>query len=235
MKEEKGKKKINLLLRFDKGITEDEINSIKNGVEIFTKMFEGVSYRVYPASDEKSYKIFEIAKNKLKKGKQLEVATASFSPLLKEDPFKKRREGSISYVESNRDIPLFVYSAGFPIFVFNEDITVENIGFIIGIGCWGSYTIISPIRFRELNKELKDLCLKVQLWHEIGHLFGAPDLSRAINKLGPHDPDEIICVMRQGIKVPEDWIRFAEDYKREDIIYCDWCKKVIRKNLKQRL
>lgn len=83
------------------------------------------------------------------------------------------------------------------------------------------------------NKELKDLCIKTELWHEIGHLFNASNRKRPnlVDKLGFHDPEEEICVMRQGKEVPQGWIKFAEDYKNKKIIYYDWCKKAIEEFL----
>lgn len=217
----KMEKKINLFLRLDKGITEDEGNSINNGMEIFCRMFKNVNYKLYSHKDKKSYKIFTLMKKKLEiekdlgYGKQIEVDDFSFCTLLDKDLFKKRK--------------------GFSIFFINRDLTLKDLNFVIGVASQLYYAMFSPVRFRNLDRELKDLCLKVELWHEIGHLFGAPNCKRSdlVNKLGSHDPDYEICVMRQGMNVPKDWIKFARDYKEKNIIYCDWCKKAIRKVIKE--
>jgi predicted Zn-dependent protease len=48
--------------------------------------------------------------------------------------------------------------------------------------------------------------------HEGGHMFGLPSNKRKENveeKLGGHCTNR--CVMRQGLIVPDDWVRMTED------------------------
>lgn len=58
MKKNLSKKKITLLVRFDKGIEENEINSINEGMKIFCKIFKKVNYKLYFSTNEKAIKCF---------------------------------------------------------------------------------------------------------------------------------------------------------------------------------
>jgi predicted Zn-dependent protease len=67
-------------------------------------------------------------------------------------------------------------------------------------------------------------------------MFGAPprEGKDLVNIFGLHDPDYRICVMRQGLSVPSDWVKFGEDMIKNKRIYCKYCEDTIRKNLKQK-
>lgn len=58
---------------------------------------------------------------------------------------------------------------------------------------------------------LRRECMKTEVMHEVGHVFGlVPDSRKeADERIGLHCKD--VCTMRQGITVPTDWIRNTGD------------------------
>jgi predicted Zn-dependent protease len=167
---------------------------------------------------------------------------------MKEMPLGKRSYVKRDYVEMNNPITKpqnikILYEdeeklhkrSGLSVIVLGEDIFDNDTKFVIGEACENLYALFSVVRFRELKSDMKDLCIKIEMFHEIGHLFGAPpeDRSDLVESLGKHDPEYEKCVMRQGLIVPDHWIGFAKDYKKTGIIYCERCSNTIKKFVKK--
>jgi predicted Zn-dependent protease len=96
--------------------------------------------------------------------------------------------------------------------ILNKDIYCEDTNFVIGVAKPMSCTIISTFRFRSLQAENRYECIKTETLHELGHVFCLPSKNRKTNveeSLGKHCTN--ICVMRQGLNVPEDWEKISKD------------------------
>jgi len=97
--------------------------------------------------------------------------------------------------------------------------------FIIGLASPGDSTTFSVKRFRELDEWMKNECIKTETMHEVGHVFGLIPYSRTKNveqSLGKHCTNK--CTMRQGLMVPQDWIKITKD-RLDYGAFCDDCKK----------
>lgn len=60
--------------------------------------------------------------------------------------------------------------------------------------------------------------------HEIGHVLGIPNENKrnnSIKSLGNHCPN--VCVMRQGLRVPEDWMKMTNDRIKGGKSLCNEC------------
>jgi len=103
-----------------------------------------------------------------------------------------------------------------------------NINFIIGLASKGTGTVLSVARFREpgLGERLKYECIKTEVMHEMGHVFGlVTGRGKTEENLGPHCADS--CTMRQGITVPHDWIPITQDRLRYGA-FCQQCTNDLR-------
>lgn len=99
----------------------------------------------------------------------------------------------------------------------------EKTSFVIGLASEGVGTIISVNRFQHLNQLLQTECVTTEVMHELGHVFGIIPKNRSHSvsmSLGKHCTE--ICVMRQGLQVPNDWIRMTKDRLRYGP-YCRFC------------
>ena len=127
-----------------------------------------------------------------------------------------------------------VYQGGtdhYDVFVVKEDMYAGDNNFVIGEANRLIGTTISTYRFRDLDEQRQYECIKTEVMHELGHVFGAPSEQRTHNieeSLGEHCTNT--CVMRQGLLVPQDWIKLTEDR----ILYepmCQDCKNDLRQYL----
>ena len=111
-----------------------------------------------------------------------------------------------------------------------EDINSSggSYNFLLGLTLPGMGAIISTKRFEDLDSYTEKECIKTGTMHETGHIFNTPnsftrkDLE---NNIGEHCKNK--CVMRQGIIVPEDWIKMTRD-RLEDKPFCDSCENDLR-------
>jgi len=118
----------------------------------------------------------------------------------------------------------------FDIFVVHEDIYYPKTNFfpetafVIGVGGKDIGTTLSTYRFRGLDNKSRYECIKTETMHELGHVFGLipPERTKKIEeKLGRHCSD--ICIMRQGLELPKDWINMTKDRLRDGAL-CPLCK-----------
>jgi len=111
------------------------------------------------------------------------------------------------------------------VIILKSDIYLENTDFVIGASGKTMWPIISTYRFRNLETpDLKYEVIKTATMHEIGHFFRVPNDNRTTNveeNIGLHCTNE--CVMRQGINIPKDWIKFTEDRLKSGKPLCDEC------------
>jgi predicted Zn-dependent protease len=142
---------------------------------------------------------------------------------------KEGREGQI-----NADVlaDLLNYELGklsssetyYKILILNRDIFLNGTNFVIG-AVQGSVGVISIFRFLTLNPSDQQECIKTEIIHELGHIFGLIPESRKTmveNSLGLHCNK--CCTMRQGLNVPKDWIKISKD-RLQYGPFCDICLK----------
>ena len=88
----------------------------------------------------------------------------------------------------------------------------KSTNYAAGLAQPGLATIISVNRYLGLAGKLQFECIKTEIMHEVGHIFGLVprDRERDIEEnFGPHCTN--VCVMRQGLRVPNDWILITRD------------------------
>lgn len=104
----------------------------------------------------------------------------------------------------------------------------ENNDFLVGFAK-PLHAVISVHQFLHLEKDLQTSCIESVAIHEVGHMFGLIPESRAHNveeSIGTHCTNR--CIMRQGLRVPEDWIDFARD-RIQFGAFCNQCALDLRK------
>lgn len=112
-----------------------------------------------------------------------------------------------------------------------------NVNFVVGGAQPGFGTIISTKRFRPIRNRDSRLYLegiKQEGLHELGHVLNLPNGNRGYaieDSLGPHCTNQ--CAMRQGIEVPNDWVKHTQERLRTGIVYCGACERELIKNLQQ--
>lgn len=102
--------------------------------------------------------------------------------------------------------------------------------FVLGAAL-GDALILSTKRLHSIpNPTTRVECLQTLTMHELGHVFGLIPSNRTDNveeSLGKHCTNR--CIMRQGLRVPDDWIRLT----RDRLLYgpfCTTCENDLRKN-----
>lgn len=111
--------------------------------------------------------------------------------------------------------------------VFGKDLTATNgngyLNFVFGLTSPNLGTVISTYRFQHLLQIQRDLSIRRVIMHEFFHAVGLLPKWRTTEvnvSLGEHCTN--ICVMRQGLSVPE-WLRYAQEEKQRGIILCSHC------------
>jgi len=99
--------------------------------------------------------------------------------------------------------------------------------FIIGIAQKNVGTVISTHRFRSLDSNKKRECLITETMHELGHVFGLPsnESPYTTDSLGSHCTN--ICIMRQGLNVPNDWVDMSRDRQKQGA-FCERCRQDLK-------
>lgn len=119
--------------------------------------------------------------------------------------------------------------AHYDLIVLRSDIYAGDTNFIIGLAGTNSGAVISIHRFLELDRSNQAECIKTETIHELGHVFGLlpPDRDQDVEfSLGRHCANR--CVMRQGLLVPEDWLRITADRLKFGP-FCARCASDLRK------
>ena len=96
----------------------------------------------------------------------------------------------------------------------NKDLYSEETNFVIGGAIPDLGTIMSLVRFDTVqDPKLRDECIKTEIFHEVGHVLGLIEDAREANiehSLGTHCTNRG-CSMKQGLRVPRDWIEFTQE------------------------
>lgn len=96
----------------------------------------------------------------------------------------------------------------------NHDLYAQGLNYCLGNAMPDLGTLISFSRFGNYENTLfgKEI-LKTEIFHEVGHVLGLPSRRRGVNNLedslGLHCKSDG-CSMRQGVRVPDDWIDLTE-------------------------
>lgn len=102
-------------------------------------------------------------------------------------------------------------SPHYDIMVVTDDLyDGDTTSFVIGLASAGLGMIVSTHRWRGLDRISQRECLKTATMHELGHVFGLPDRDfRVEHSIGRHCTNT--CIMRQGLRVPHDWLTITHD------------------------
>jgi len=105
--------------------------------------------------------------------------------------------------------------------------------FVIGLARPYTATVVSTYRFKNLPNKIKYGCIKTETMHELGHVFGLVKSGREKSeyKLGQHCTNT--CVMRQGLRLPYDWIGITNDRLKYGAL-CSLCEKDLKHYFKNR-
>jgi predicted Zn-dependent protease len=117
----------------------------------------------------------------------------------------------------------------YEVVVLCSDLYSEETNFVIGSAIKGFGTVISINRFRDLERNLQLECIRTEVTHEVGHVFGLVPETRTVRvnqSLGLHCTNQ--CVMRQGLTVPLDWIQFSKERLATSQIFCPQCQQDLR-------
>lgn len=117
----------------------------------------------------------------------------------------------------------------YEVVVLHSDIYNDGCNFVVGSAIEGFGTIVSINRFKNLERQLQAGCIKTTVMHEIGHVFGLVPKTRTINvvkSLGLHCTCQ--CVMRQGLSVPHDFIKYTEERLATGQVFCPRCQQDLR-------
>ena len=101
----------------------------------------------------------------------------------------------------------------------------KNNNFVIGVAKPEIGTVMTTDKFQSLNDRVKYECIVTETIHEMGHAFGLIPADRKENvemSLGKHCTNT--CVMRQGLSLPDDWIKFTND-RIEYGSLCERCEE----------
>ena len=116
----------------------------------------------------------------------------------------------------------------YDILMVHSDMYLGETNFVIGVAKQGIGTTISTHRFKELDGRDRYECIKTETMHELGHVFGLIPKDRTENveySLGKHCTNR--CIMRQGLRLPIDWINITNDRLRYGVL-CEPCEKNLK-------
>jgi len=202
------------------GVSELERQAVFDGVEELTAIagvdLEIVDFGVWRPSGWKTAagKLtphnsvdWYLAKGALQgRGAQLNAATIYYQ--LAGEPLRNSNEGGIDHYD---------------ILVVHQDLFDVQTKFLVGAGGEGIGAVVSTHRFRGLEPSGLYNCVKTETMHELGHVFGL--VFRGDSVAGGHCQNK--CIMRPGITVPTDWIKYSID-RREGKALCNPCESELR-------
>lgn len=116
----------------------------------------------------------------------------------------------------------------YDVLVTDQDLYAQGADFIVGIAQRRHGAVISPYRFSNLSAFWRMQCIITETMHEVGHVFNMPSRTspNVEQSLGKHCTS--VCIMRQGLKVPKDWVQMSKDRISEKAL-CFECRKELRK------
>jgi|GEM_PF-1662303 predicted Zn-dependent protease len=100
----------------------------------------------------------------------------------------------------------------YDVVIVQSDMYSDGTNFVVGLAQTGMGAVISTDKFQSLDQVTQTECIKTVVMHEVGHVFGLiPEtrVSHVENCLGRHCTNR--CIMRQGLRLPDDWIRMTYD------------------------
>lgn len=125
--------------------------------------------------------------------------------------------------------PLRFGQRHYEVLILNSDIYFQDIDFIIGHAMRAVLALGSTFRFSQLTQKESEECIKSEMMHELGHMFGLPDTNRQDgsleDSLGIHCTNT--CVMRQGLAIPNDFQRITQDRLHHGP-FCSACLRELR-------
>lgn len=113
----------------------------------------------------------------------------------------------------------------YDIVITKEDMCFNGANFVIGLAGEGIGTVVSTKRFEALSPEVQRECIVTETMHELGHVFGLIPATRTKDvesSLGLHCTNR--CIMRQGLRVPDDWITITQD-RLKGYNFCPACRE----------
>jgi predicted Zn-dependent protease len=125
--------------------------------------------------------------------------------------------------------PWQIETPHYDVVVLHSDIYDDNCNFVIGSAIKGFGMVISINRFEGLEHSIQIECIKTEVMHEVGHVFGLVPNTRTSNiteSLGRHCTNQ--CVMRQGLAVPHAWIRYSKERLSSKQAFCSQCQQDLR-------
>lgn len=116
----------------------------------------------------------------------------------------------------------------YDLLVLKSDLYARNTNFVLGLAQHHGASALSIHRLLGLENRLQHECIKTIVMHEMGHVFGLIPPERTHNveeSLGKHCTNR--CLMRQGLRVPHDWINITQDRLKYGP-FCTTCTKDLR-------
>lgn len=117
----------------------------------------------------------------------------------------------------------------YDVLIVKEDLYDHEAYFMVGGAAHELAAVISTYRFTSLEPLLQSEVLKTATMHEVGHIFGLLPESRTNNVeylLGKHCLN--VCIMRQGPRVPYDWIRMTQERRAATNPFCPQCSRDLK-------
>jgi len=99
----------------------------------------------------------------------------------------------------------------------------DDDNFVIGFALSEHATVVSLDKFLHLEQHIQEACIKTEVMHELGHVFGLVPEDRTDDvedDFGLHCTN--LCVMRQGRRVPVDWITMTNE-RLQFRPFCEQC------------
>ncbi len=161
-------------------------------------------------------------------GRHVRVVLAPDAPIEKyvekarRESERSRQFSAFALLKNVHDEP-WMPRLHYDVVVVRDDVYAGSCHFVVGLSVRGVGSVISVARFRELASPQREECIKTVAMHEIGHVFGLISRRRraAVDvRLGRHCANR--CIMRQGLRVPDDWIAMTNDRLHGDAL-CARC------------
>ncbi|UCD83331.1 MAG: hypothetical protein JSU92_08365 [Deltaproteobacteria bacterium] len=121
--------------------------------------------------------------------------------------------------------PLIGIQPHYDVILTAQDLYTRDTSFVVGVAYPRIGSIVSVNRLRAISDgKMQKEAKKQELYHEVGHVFGLPNEGRGSDidySLGAHCTN--LCSVRQGVRIPDDWVSFVDDRKKAGKVYCDSC------------
>jgi len=200
-----------LNVMWDRGVSQEDANSILEACVVFQRMFPGRKIRIvgnnkmYDWEEYSSADWFIMNGNLVNNPESLQLDSISLLELIQNNPYL-RRDPRIDVLFTSIDL------GGGISWCFGR--TSIN----------GHCTVQSTARYQGLAPADKNLAIKAVMFHELGHVFGMaadPRRSNTEENFGNHCTNPG-CIMRQGVNIGQ-WLDNAHAARRYGRIYCPQC------------